>query len=122
MEGTPEEIRDLCENHGLQITDYLDRPRDLGVSNRWLLGTSVSYVLLLVLTALTPNLYPDAVAVLSLLTLVSVVSVAVCLQLRFDNKWASGFAAVGLAVVWLVAIGVLAPQAAVEFFARLRTG
>ncbi len=121
MEGTPEEIRDLCENHGLTITDYMDRPKDLQFSNRWLVGATLSYLALLVLTTVAPGLFPSAFGVLSLLTLVAVIGVAVCLQLRYDNKWASGLAAVGLGTVWLVAIGALAPQAAVEFFAKLGT-
>jgi hypothetical protein len=120
IEGSPEEIRNLCENHGLRIEDFLERPKDKSMSAWWLRCASGTYTIVLILLAILPKFWPNSVGVLGLLAFASVVWVVVCLQLTFDNGWASGFAGAGLAVVILIAMGIMSPAAAVEYFRDLR--
>jgi len=43
IEGTPQEIKDLCENHGLNLGDYLEKPES-PLATVWLIIPACAFV------------------------------------------------------------------------------
>jgi uncharacterized membrane protein len=118
-EGTPEEIKDFFENNSLNIIDYLEKP-DQPLKPVWfIVPVSLVIAALLCLTLL-------AFTLTSVRTLVFLLGcsagfwLAVNVQIRFKNAWATFFVAVGTVLVMLVAIGMVAPIDMLQHLKELR--
>ncbi|KJF88237.1 hypothetical protein [Photobacterium phosphoreum] len=49
LEGTPEEIKNLVENHGLNLNDYLIKP-DKPICLKWVIAPSIGFSISLICT------------------------------------------------------------------------
>lgn len=118
-EGTPEEIKDFFQNNSLNIIDYLEKPEQPLKPVWFIVPVSLVIAALLCLTLLAPTQT-------SLRTLVFLLGcsagfwLAVNVQIRFKNAWATFFVAVGAVLVMLVAIGIVAPLDMVKYLKELR--
>jgi hypothetical protein len=118
IEGTPQEIQDLIVNHGLQLTDYLEVPEE-PIARVWVLAPAILAAVALILIQLL-SAYPKAVLPLFLLGTASLVWLAISLQIKFKNGWATAVAAVGGLIVLLVAAGYLAPKETIDAIKELK--
>ena len=121
VEGTPQEIRDIFENRGLQLEDYLEKPRS-PLRTRWLVVPGAVLAIALILLALLGPLTRTALILLFLLGAGGLVWLAVSAQLRFNNSVATFVIAVGGLVMLLVAAGLLEPREATDVLKGLRGG
>jgi len=113
MEGTPQEIRDTFENHGLRLEDYLEKPAE-PLSNIWLIFPSICFAVALFLLVLLAPLPRIGVLTLFLLSAGLVLWLTVSVQIRFKNGWATGAIAVGGLLMLLVAGGFIEPRETAE--------
>jgi hypothetical protein len=109
VEGTPEEIRDTFENHGLRIEDYLLKPEE-PLPNVWMIVPAVA----LALTVCSQVLFDPINSKLVLLHFLAgagfVLWLVISVQLKFKNPWAAGAVALGGLLILLVAAGFIQPQ------------
>ena len=114
MEGSPEEIRNFIENNGLNIEDYLEQPQP-PLRRVWLIIPACLVVASLFwLTLFTPS----SIAFLTFIFLIGFgggIWLAVSVQIRFENSWATTIVAVGTLLMMLVAIGVLSPAEMLQY-------
>lgn len=109
MEGSPQEIKDLCENNGLNIEDYLDK-REQPLGKFWFIAPAFLFVLSIVVLTLTASLQKGWQTLVFLLGCCCALWLAVSVQLHFKNTWATTFIAIGGLLLMLVALGVVTPQ------------
>jgi hypothetical protein len=113
MEGTPQEINDFCENNGLNIEDYLEKPEK--PLNRFLFiapsGLYIVFVILLTIVTALPRGWRTFVF---LLGCCCSLWLAVNIQIRFNNTWATAFIIIGGIAFMLVALGVISPLELLE--------
>lgn len=119
MEGTPQEIRDTFENHGLRLEDYLEKPAE-PLPNRWLIVPSVGVGVVLLLLVLLAPLTRTWLLLLFLLGAGFLIWVAVSVQVRFKIGWATGVVAIGILLMLLVASGFIEPKESAEFLKEMR--
>lgn len=114
VEGTPEEIRNTFENHGLHIEDYLVKPEE-PLANIWMVVPAVC----LVLTVLSQVLFAPLDQKLLLMCFLAgagfVLWLVISVQLKFKNPWAAGAVALGGLLILLVAAGFIQPQDTAAF-------
>ena len=113
MEGSPEEIRDIIEIHGLNLADYLEKP-ERPLSAVWLIAPVAIVVLSLIFLVVLSPLSPQALILLFLLGGGGACWLAASVQIRFKNPWATAVVAIGLLLMVLVAAGFLTPKETVE--------
>lgn len=119
MEGTPEEIRDTFENHGLRLEDYLEKPEP-PLSRVWLVVPSVGIgIILLALVLLTPLPRPGLL-LLFLSGVGLVLWLTVAMQIKFKNAWATGAVAIIGVLMLLVAGGFIEPREMPEIYKELK--
>lgn len=113
MVGSPEEIRDFIENNGLNIEDYLELPQ-----SRPKLVWSIPPVCLFIVVLCWLTLFPPTSIALQtfifLIGCLGAIWLAVNVQIRFQNTWATTFLVVGTVLIMLVAIGVLSPEELIQ--------
>jgi len=108
MEGTPREIRDFCENNGLVIEDYLEKTEK--PINRYLfIGPSCFYVASIILLATVPRLPLSWRNAIFLFGCCSSLGLAVPVQIRYRNIWATVLIILCGIAFMLVALGVMSP-------------
>lgn len=108
MEGTPEEIRDLIEDNGLKISDFLEQP-DKPIKKVWLVIPSVLLVLTFASLVFIESLSTEARTFIFLLGLCSGLWLSVCTHLLFKNNWVATAVLFVVLLVMLVALGVMRP-------------
>ena len=109
MEGSPQEIKDLCENNGLNIEDYLEKPEQ-PLGKFWFIAPGFLFVLSIVVLTLTASLQKSWQTLVFLLGCCCALWLAVSVQLRFKNTWATTSIAIGGLLLMLVALGAVTPQ------------
>ena len=109
MEGTPEEIRDFCQNNGLNIEEYLEKPEK--PLNRYLfIGPSCLYVFSLIFLTTISGVSDGWRTFIFLFGCCCALWLAVNVQIRFKNTWATSFILIGGISFMLVALGVISPS------------
>jgi hypothetical protein len=108
MEGTPEEIRDFCQNNGLNIENYLEKVEK--PINRYMFICSLClYVAFIILLTTVSSLSSGWRTVMFLLGCCCSLWLAVAIQIRFKNVCASSLIFLGGIAFMLVALGVISP-------------
>jgi len=119
VEGTPEEIRDAFENHGLNLEDYLEKPKPQ-LSNVWIFlpaGLLVAALISLVLLAPLSN---TVLLLLFLSGAAGICWLSASVQIKFQNTWATTFVGIGTLLMLLVAAGLIAPKETIEAIRDLK--
>lgn len=109
VEGTPEEIKNTFENHGLRIEDYLVKP-DTPLSNVWVAIPAIGLILTVISQVLFAPMGHKAVLLHFLGGLGLLLWLALSVQLRFKNPWAAGAVGIGGAIILSVAAGFIEPK------------
>ncbi|MBU1208086.1 MAG: hypothetical protein KKH04_14345 [Proteobacteria bacterium] len=110
LDGSFEEVRDLLENNGLKLEDYLERPI-APLKTRFLIIPIVLFVLSLgAMAALIPSLSIWLLKLLYIPIFGSITWTCASIQIRFKN---------GIAT-FCVATGLLSPREAADILKELK--
>ena len=120
-EGTPEEIKDFFENHGLNPGDYFEKAEN-PLDWKWIAIPGAIVAISVLLLVLLDNVTPKIHILLFLVGAGCACWAAASLQIRFKNGWATTVAAVGALLVLLVAAGFIAPKETVDAIKGLKNG
>lgn len=113
VEGTPEEIRNTFENHGLRIEDYLVKP-EAPLSNVWVAVPAIGLLFVVISQVLFAPMEHKAVLLHFLGGAGLLLWLALSVQLRFKSSWAVGVVAIGGVLILSVAAGYVQPKDAAE--------
>ena len=120
VDGSVQEVRDLFENHGLKLKDYLEKPPS--PLKAWFLVIPIVVFLLSLFTlALLPAGSPDwQLRFLYILSFGSGTWTCASTQLRFKNGITTFCVAMGLVLTILLAAGLMSPREAAEAVKSLK--
>lgn len=117
-EGTPEEITNFFENHGLNPEDYFEKIES-PLHWKWLAIPGSLFTLAMFLLVL----FTLSTKIRILLFLIGVGGscwAAVSLQIRFKNNWATTVMVVSALLILLVAAGFITPKETVDAIKGLK--
>ncbi len=119
MEGSPEEIRDFFQNNGLNIINYIERPEP-PLKPVWFILPACLVIASLICLTLVAPIRTSIQTLLFLLGCGAGIWLAVNVQIRFRNAWATVFVAVGTVLIMLVAIGMVTPIEMIQYLKELK--
>jgi hypothetical protein len=120
FDGSSSEVRDLLEDNGLKLEDYLERPI-APLKVRFLIVPSVLFLLSLgAMAALTPNLPIRLLRLLYIPIFGGITWICASIQIRFKNGIATFCVAMGLILTALLATGLLSPREAADILKDLK--
>ena len=115
-----QEVRDLFENHGLNLESFLEKPPS-PLKTRFLVIPIIVLFLSLFTFALLPTSSPEwQFRFLYILSFGSGTWICVSTQLRFKNAIATFCVAMGLIFTILIAAGIMSPKELIEAVKSLR--
>ncbi len=118
-EGTPEEIKDFFENHGLNPEDYFDKT-EIPLHPKWVAIPGSAVAISVLLLVLFDNVSQKLHILFFLVGAGCACWAAASLQIRFKNGWATTVTAVGALLVLLVAAGFITPKETVDAIRGLK--
>ncbi len=120
LDGSVEEVRNLLENNGLRLEDYLEKP-PAQLKTRFLIVPAILLGIALFLLALTScSCSPIVLTLIYLLGFGAGTWLTISIQLKFRNAVATFVAATGSLLMLLVASGIFSPREAAEFLKDIR--
>jgi hypothetical protein len=109
IEGTKEEITGFFQDNGLKVSDYFQLP-EAPLKAVWLVLPAFLIIVALGILTLAEPLSTGQRMFVFLVGGTATIWLAVGVQLRFKNSWATGIVAIGGVLVLLVAHGDLSPM------------
>jgi peptidoglycan/LPS O-acetylase OafA/YrhL len=120
VDGNAEEVRDLLENNGLRLEDFLEKAA-APLKTRYLIIPGVIFAVgLLAVVAFGSESSKTIRTLLYLLAFGGGMWLTVSIQLRFRNGPATFAAAVGALLMLLIAAGIFSLQDTAEFVKGIR--
>ncbi len=120
IDGNAEEVRDLLENNGLRLEDFLEKPV-APLETRYVITPGAIFAAGLLAVVVFGGVWSKTVVtLLYLLSFGGGVWLTVSIQLRFRNGIGTFAAAIGALLMLLVAAGIYSLQDAAEFIKGLR--
>ena len=113
VEGTSEEVNDLFQNNGLNLSEYLQKPEP-PLSNIWLIIPSVLFVACIGILSLANIVSSNYKIFIFLLGFASSVWLGVCVHIRFKSSWGAGAIILAGLLIMLVALGAIEPKELLE--------
>lgn len=114
FDGKVEEIRDLFENNGLNLENYIEKP-PLPLPTRFLIIPIVIFFISLFGLALLPVGFAEWQSrFLYIVSFGSGTWICVSTHLRFKNGFATFCVAIGLVLTILIGAGLMSPREAAE--------
>ena len=113
IDGTPEEIREFTENHGLNVGNLFQVPETDGkLETRWVL---IPALLVAVVTVVLPiaSLDPTPHLIVFLLGVALLVWLSVSVNIRWGG-WPTAIVAIGAVLILFVAAGFMNPKEAFD--------
>ena len=120
FDGSMEEVRNLFENHGLRIEDYIEKPPAQLKTKFLIMPAVVLSIALLLLVLLSNRCSPIVLTLIYLLGFGGGTWLTVSTQLKFNNTMATFVVAIGALLMVLVASGLFSPKEAAEFIKDIR--
>jgi len=121
VNGTVQEVRDLLENNGLKLEDYLEKP-PAALRTRYLVIPAILLLSMLTLIVALRSTSAEIVTLNFLLAFAAGLWLTASIQLRFKNILATFVVAVGALLMILVAAGIFSPKDSAEFLKGLNKG
>jgi len=115
FDGTEEEVRNIIENNGLRLEDYLEKPPAPLKTKFLILPGVVLAVALLLLVMLRSYCSLSVLTLIYLLGFGGGTWLTASIQLRFKNILATFVVGIGSLLMILVASGIFSPKEAAEF-------
>ena len=120
FDGSVEEVRNLLENNGLKLEDYIEKPPSL-LKTRFLITPAVLLcVALFLLVLVSRSCSPIMLTLIYLLGFGGGTWLTAGTQLKFRNTVATFVVAIGALLMLLVASGIFSPREAAEFLRDIR--
>lgn len=119
IDGTPEEIKNLCENNGLDLTQYIEKPGQ-HMHKGWLLAPAITFVGCLIASVVVKNNFPNYSMLAFCITLATVCWLAIAVQVKFSNAWATAIACLGLFLIALLSFGYIMPNDVIAEVSKLK--
>ena len=120
VDGSAEEVRDLFENHGLKLEDYIEKPPSLLKPRFIVLPTVIFLLTLFTLALLPPGVADWQLRIFYILSFASLTWICASTQLRFKNGITTFCVAMGLVLTIVLAAGLISPKEAVEAVKSLK--
>lgn len=118
LEGSPKEITDLLEDHGLDLKQFF-RTEEPPISGIWIVLAAISLLIVACLLVILP---PAQQKLAFIVGLFLVLTVAALIQLRFKSVATTVIVGIGGIVMLLAALGVLSPAEVLKEAKELRPG
>lgn len=122
VDGNVEEIRDLLENNGLNLSDFLEKPEPPLRLNFIVIPAMIFAFVLLVLVIFGNSLPKVAVTLFYLMAFASGTWLTGSIQIRFKNGFATFCVAVGALLMLLVAAGIFSLEDTANFVKGFKNG
>lgn len=119
LEGTTEEIRNFFQDNGLKAENFFEVVES-PIRTRWLVTPGILIFIALAVLTLFQGATPQQRTFLFVAVCFLGSWLAVVLQLRFKNTWATGLVAVSCLLLALVALGVVTPIQMLEEVKELK--
>lgn len=120
FDGSAQEVRDLLENHGLKLENYLEKPQVPLRSIFLVLPVSLLCIILVLLVLFSRLCSPTVLTLIHISGFGCGTWLTVSTQLKFKNGMATFVVAIGIIVIILVASSVLSPKEAADFIKDVR--
>lgn len=120
IDGNVEEVRNLLENNGLKLEDYIEKP-PVHLKTGFLIAPAVLLCIALFLLALfSRSCSPIVFTLIYLLGIGGGTWLTINIQLKFRNTVATFVMAIGALLMLLVASGIFSPKEVAEFIKDIR--
>jgi len=113
FEGTPDELKDVCENHGFTSSDFLTTPARFQ-PKLWALIVFVVLFTVLSIVLWTGELSSNWNKALIIINLILIIIIAILVHLRFDKWLVSVITFLGGLIVLSVSLDYVTPKDAIE--------
>jgi len=121
IDGTPEEIRDLCELHNLSVANFIDAPPRRSHWG-WVILPAAGIVLVLVIILFAPVLKPRTILICLTLGAGFDIWLASTVHLSFRNTFVTWLVLIGGFVLLLMACGVMLPEDVLDLLKKQKPG
>ena len=108
VEGSAKEIRDFFQDNGLNVEDYLERPRHPPGTGLFVLPSIITGATVVV-SALVPPSNSIVRLLLFLVGLMASIWLSVNIHVKYKSAWSAFWIIVGTVALLLIADGVIAP-------------
>jgi len=115
VEGTPEEVKDLFEDHGLDLSAYIEKP-DRPLHKVWLIIPAAGFVVCFGILSFITALPSSGEIFIFLLGFACSVWLGTSIHIRFKSAWGAGAIMLAGLLIMLVALGVLAPSELLDHY------
>jgi hypothetical protein len=106
--GSPKEIRNLIEDSGLKIPDYLEKPeRQIGTI--WFIVPPAIVLIAATISVLIPAIGPSGRVLAFVVGSGASIWLSVNVHIRFKSAWAASTIVIGAIALLLVSAGLVAP-------------
>jgi hypothetical protein len=120
VDGSVQEVRDLFENNGLKLEDYIEKPPSPLKVIFLIIPTVVFFLSLFSLCLLSTGSPEWQSKFLYIVSFGSMTWICTWTQLRFKNGIATFCVAMGLIITFLLATGLMSPREAAEAVKSLK--
>jgi hypothetical protein len=117
VEGSPEEVHNLFQNNGLNLSEYLQPAPRLSII--WLIIPSILFIIFLSLLTLSEISTRKWELFIFLLGFSSSVWLGVSVHIRFENRWCACAIILAGLLIMLIAIGVLEPKELIDHYNKM---
>ncbi len=120
VDGNVEEVKNILENHGLKLEDYLERPRP-PLKCMYLFIPIVLFAISIILIILCTGNNVTATKLLYVFGFGSATWMAVSVQIMYKNNIATLCVSVGALIIILLAAGLMTPRETIEIIKDIRS-
>jgi|GEM_PF-1268190 len=113
FEGTPEELKDVCENHGFDASDFLNSPTRFQ-PKMWIIYLAILIFSILSVCIWTIEISSTLLKVLIILNLVIVIFITALVHLRFEKWFITVLSFLGGLIILSVSLGYVTPKDAIN--------
>ena len=113
FEGTPQELKDVCENHGFDPSTFLNTPPRFKPKLWFLVSVVILFTMVSVLIWVLP-LSESWLKALTIINLTLTIVSAVVIQLKFNNAWITGISFFGGLLIIAVSLNYITPKEAIK--------
>jgi hypothetical protein len=113
FEGTPDELKNVCENHGFDPSSFIKTPPKFR-PKLWIVITLISVFTIISICTWTIDLPETAIKAGTILNLVLVIVITAIIHLRFERWELTALSFFGGLIVLSMSLGFITPKEAIN--------
>jgi hypothetical protein len=113
FEGTPQEFKDVCQNHGFDPSVFLN-PSQRFNTKVWVLITLTAVFTILSILMWAIPMSDNLLKAFTIINLILAIICAIIIQLKFNNTWVTGISFFGGLLIISVCRGYITPKDAIK--------